>query len=276
MTAPSDPATPATSATTATTPVDSDTGDGPGQSSMYELFMGILTIMSLAVMAFRQLVRVPQIEAILASVDTLFCLIFLVDFARSFSQAPSKSTYLFGARPGRTLPSGLLDLLGSIPSVGIFRAFRSFRLARVARIVQARGATALAREFIDRRAESAIYVIVLASLLILLLGSSAIAFIEPGVEGANIESGSDAFWWAFVTITTVGYGDRFPVTEIGRLVGMLTMAVGIGILGVLTTFMATPKPPEGTAPEPTMADLAAELAAVRRELEAMRSERPVA
>src|SRR6476646_3557329 len=258
MTAPSDPATPATSATTATTPVDSDTGDGPGQSSMYELFMGILTIMSLAVMAFRQLVRVPQIEAILASVDTLFCLIFLVDFARSFSQAPSKSTYLFGARPGRTLPSGLLDLLGSIPSVGIFRAFRIFRLARVARIVQARGATALAREFIDRRAES------------------AIAFIEPGVEGANIESGSDAFWWAFVTITTVGYGDRFPVTEIGRLVGMLTMAVGIGILGVLTTFMATPKPPEGTAPEPTMADLAAELAAVRRELEAMRSERPVA
>jgi voltage-gated potassium channel Kch len=243
--------------------------------------MGILTIMSLGVMAFTLLIKVPQVDAILRSVDTLFCLIFLVDFGRSLSQAPSKRVYLFGARPGRTLPTGVLDLLSSIPSVGIFRAFRIFRLARVARIVQARGATALAREFLDRRAEAAIYVIVLASLLVLLLGSSAIAFIEPGVEGANIETGADAFWWAFVTITTVGYGDRFPVTEAGRLVGMLTMAVGIGIFGVLTSFlssifMATPKPPEGTPPEPTMADLAAELAAVRRELEAMRSERPLA
>jgi voltage-gated potassium channel len=275
MTTPSDPAIPAAP------PVDPGAAGDLGESSMYELFMGILTIMSLAVMAFRLLVRVPQIEGILGGVDTLFCFIFLVDFARSLVQAPSKRDYLFGERPGRTLPTGVLDLLGSIPAVGVFRAFRVFRLARVARIVRARGATALAREFIDRRAESAIYVIVLASLLVLLLGSSAIAFIEPGVEGANIESGSDAFWWAFVTITTVGYGDRFPVTEWGRFVGMLTMAVGIGIFGVLTsflsaTFMAPPTPPAGTPKEPTMADLAAELAAVRRELEAMRAERPTA
>ena len=81
-----------------------------------------------------------------------------------------------------------------------------------------------------------------------------------------------------MTITTVGYGDRFPVTDMGRLVGMLTMAVGIGIFGVLTsflsaTFMAPPKPPEGTPPEPTMADLADELAALRRELADLRAER---
>jgi voltage-gated potassium channel len=278
MTTPSDPAA---DATTVTLPQGLEAPDAPDQSSMYELFMGILTIMSLGVMAFKLLVRVPEVDAILGAVDTLFCVIFLVDFARSLSRAPSKRAYLFGNRPGRTLPTGVLDLLGSIPSVGVFRAFRVFRLARVARIVKARGAKALAREFIDRRAESAIYVIVLASLLVLLLGSSAIAFIEPGVDGANIQSGSDAFWWAFVTITTVGYGDRFPVTEIGRFVGILTMVVGIGIFGVLTsflsaTFRAPPTPPEGSPPEPTMADLAAELAAVRRELEAMRAERPTA
>ena len=112
----------------------------------------------------------------------------------------------------------------------------------------------------------------------LLVGSISIAYIEAGVEGANIKSGSDAFWWAFVTITTVGYGDRFPVTDWGRFVGMITMAVGIGIFGVLTsflsaTFMAPPKPQEGALPEPTMRDLADELSALRREVAELRAER---
>jgi voltage-gated potassium channel len=248
------------------------------ESSMYELFMGLLTIMSLGVMAMILLARDPAIDAILIGVDTLFCLIFLVDFGRSLATAPSKRAYLFGARPGRSFPHGVTDLLGSIPSIGIFRAFRIFRLARVARIVKAKGATSLAREFVERRAESAVYLIIIAALSVLLFGSIAIAFFEAGKPNANIETGSDAFWWAFVTITTVGYGDRFPVTNPGRLVGMITMAVGIGIFGVLTsflsaTFMAPPKPPEGTRPEPTMRDLADELAALRRELADLRTER---
>lgn len=248
------------------------------ESSMYELFMGLLTIMSLGVMAMIVLARDEAIDGILMGVDTLFCLIFLIDFARSLSRAPSKRTYLFGERPGRSFPHGVTDLLGSIPSVGIFRAFRIFRLARVARIVQAKGAASLAREFVERRAESAVYLIVIAALSVLLFGSIAISFFEIGATDANIENGADAFWWAFVTITTVGYGDRFPVTEWGRFVGMVTMAVGIGIFGVLTsflsaTFMAPPKPPEGTPPEPTMRDLADELAALRRELADLRTER---
>jgi voltage-gated potassium channel Kch len=253
----------------------------PAQSSMYELFMGLLTIMSLGVMVMLLLARQPAIEGILTGVDTLFCLIFLVDFGRSLSIAPSKRDYLLGERPGRSFPHGLTDLLGSIPSVGIFRAFRVFRLARVARIVRAKGAASLAREFVERRAESAVYLIIVAALSVLLLGSIAIAYIEAGVEGANIKSGSDAFWWAFVTITTVGYGDRFPVTDWGRFVGMITMAVGIGIFGVLTsflsaTFMAPPKPQDGALPEPTMRDLADELSALRREVAELRAERTTA
>ena len=239
--------------------------------------MGVLTIMSLGVMAFALIVRVQQVDSILASVDSLLCIVFLFDFLRSVRRAPDVKAYLFGERPGRTLPTGVLDLLSSIPSIGIFRFFRVFRLARVARIVEAKGAKGLAKEFIARRAESAVYLIALASLLVLLFGSTAIAFIEPPAPDANILTGGDAFWWAFVTITTVGYGDRFPVTEWGRFVGMLTMAVGIGIFGVLTSylsslFMASPKPAVGAAAEPTMADLAAELAAVRQELAALRTE----
>jgi voltage-gated potassium channel len=222
------------------------------ESSMYELFMGLMTIVSLINTVMILIVRAPEVDTILTSVDTLFCLLFLADFTRSFRRAPSRRAYMFGANPGRSLPTGLFDLLGSIPTVGVFRIFRVFRLVRINRIVRARGARALAREFVERRAEAAIYVIVIASMFVLLLGSSLIAFIEPPAPDSNIKSGGDAFWWAFVTITTVGYGDRFPVTNWGRFVGMLTMAVGIGIFGVLTSYLSSvflAPPPKEAASE---------------------------
>jgi voltage-gated potassium channel len=244
---------------------------GAHESSMYELFIGVLTVMSLSVMALQLLVRNQYVDGILIGVDTLFCFIFLADFVRSVRYAPNLRVYLFGERPGRTLPTGVLDLVSSIPAAGPLRAFRIFRLARVARIVRAKGGKSLAHEFIARRAESAIYLIVIMTMTVLTVGGCLIALVEPPAEGSNIKDGGDAFWWAFVTITTVGYGDRFPVTPMGRVIGMATMAVGIGIFGVLTsylsaTFMAPPKPPPGTPPEPTMRDLADELAAVRQQL----------
>jgi voltage-gated potassium channel Kch len=272
--------------------------DTTHDSSMYELFMGLNTIVSLFVALMILLVQVPQVDSILQSVDTLFCVLFLLDFARSFRHAPNRMVYMFGEQPGRSMPTGLLDLLGSIPNVGLLRLLRIFRVIRIARIVRARGSRGLAAEFIHRRAEAAIYIIFIASMLVLLLGSSAIAFIEPGAAGSNIESGGDAFWWAFTTITTVGYGDRYPVTTEGRFVGILTMAVGIGIFGVLTSYLSslfltpaedaapaagatTPASPVGQAAAaemPTLARQAAgvpdavavELAAMRRELSDLR------
>ena len=61
---------------------------------------------------------------------------------------------------------------------------------------------------------------------------------ERGNDGANILSGQDALWWASTTVTTVGYGDRFPVTGEGRLVGVLLMLGGIALLGVVTASIA--------------------------------------
>jgi voltage-gated potassium channel len=55
---------------------------------------------------------------------------------------------------------------------------------------------------------------------------------------ANILTASDAIWWVFVSITTVGYGDRFPVTDQGRLIGVVTLTVGVGLFGVVTGFLA--------------------------------------
>ena len=62
--------------------------------------------------------------------------------------------------------------------------------------------------------------------------------IEVRAEGSNIQTPSDALWWTYVTIATVGYGDRYPVTDPGRVVGVVTMTVGVVLFGALTAFLA--------------------------------------
>lgn len=73
----------------------------------------------------------------------------------------------------------------------------------------------------------------------LLLGAWLVFLFEDNAKGANIHSYPDALWWAIVTVTTVGYGDRYPVSAGGRIVAAVLMLVGIGLIGVLTATVAS-------------------------------------
>jgi voltage-gated potassium channel len=70
------------------------------------------------------------------------------------------------------------------------------------------------------------------------LGSLAVLDAEQDARGANITAFGDALWWASTTVTTVGYGDHFPVTTEGRLVAVALMIVGIGLVGAVTASVA--------------------------------------
>jgi voltage-gated potassium channel len=253
----------------------------PAENGSYELFMGILSILSIGVMVWIVFVRDPLVQDILIGVDLLFCLIFLVDFARSFARAPSKPGYLW--------PRGIIDLLSSLPglfltNIAILRVLRLFRIARVVRILGAGGPRKVARDFLANREQSVAYLIVLAVILVVMFGSIGAVLAESDAEGANIKSAGDAIWWAFVTITTVGYGDRFPVTLPGRLIAVLTMATGIAIFGVVTSLLSSfilggskgEDEADVAAPPPELAvqvaDLRAEIVELRALLE--RRDRP--
>ena len=95
----------------------------------YEIFILVLTLMSLLVMALLLLPLPPAVHDILTVYDNLFCLIFLGDFAYNLTGSHPKSEYFIRRR-------GWLDLLGSIPSLGIFRLAGLFRLARLSRLVR--------------------------------------------------------------------------------------------------------------------------------------------
>ena len=104
-------------------------------------------------------------------------------------------------------------------------------------------------------------------------GALAILSAEQYAPDANITSASDAIWWTYVTITTVGYGDHYPVTNGGRIVGILVMTAGVGLFGTLSGFLANAflTPPRQTgAEEPVDAnasDPKAQLTAIKRMLE---------
>jgi len=73
----------------------------------------------------------------------------------------------------------------------------------------------------------------------LFLGAWLVLLFEDHAQGSNIHNYPDALWWAIVTVTTVGYGDRYPVTSGGRAVATVLMLVGIGLIGVLTATVAS-------------------------------------
>jgi voltage-gated potassium channel len=78
----------------------------------------------------------------------------------------------------------------------------------------------------------------LASILLAYIGAVQITISERGVEGSNIKNFGDGLWWAITTVTTVGYGDRFPVTSTGRVLAVCLMLVGISLMGVITASVA--------------------------------------
>ena len=75
---------------------------------------------------------------------------------------------------------------------------------------------------------------------VLLVIFSAIAILQVEDDpNSNIKTAEDAIWWAYVTITTVGYGDKFPVTTEGRIIAAILMTAGVGMFGTFTAFVAS-------------------------------------
>ncbi|MGO9344125.1 MAG: ion channel [Acidimicrobiales bacterium] len=81
--------------------------------------------------------------------------------------------------------------------------------------------------------------VLIAAAMTLFLGAWLVLLFEERTKGSNIHSYPDALWWAIVTVTTVGYGDRFPVSAGGRAVAVVLMLLGIGLIGVLTATVAS-------------------------------------
>jgi len=134
---------------------------------------------------------------------------------------------------------GWIDLISSIPYIDFLRAGRVLRLIRLIRVFRAFKATKLIFEHINRnKKQSALTSVALISFLMIIFSSIAILQFEKDVN-SNIKTAEDAIWWSYVTITTVGYGDKFPITTEGRIIGAVLMTMGVGIFGTFTALVSS-------------------------------------
>lgn len=195
---------------------------------MLVLVFSVYVLIALAVDVF--LVVPPEISRVLAYVDNGICIFFLAEFFVRLYRAESKLQFL---------KWGWIDLLASIPNVDYLRAGRAFRLIRIIRILRAfRSTRHIVNHMFANKAQGAFGTVGLLALLLVIFSSITILQLETD-SMSNIKTAEDAIWWSYVTITTVGYGDKFPVTTGGRIVGMILMTAGVGLFGTFTGFVSS-------------------------------------
>ncbi len=203
------------------------------KATSYRLFILAVSVLSLLVIAAMMLMPLDEETfRLLGLIDVVACMVFFIDFLRQLYKAESRTRYFF--------TWGWLDLIASIPSIDAFRWGRAVRLVRVAQMLRGvRSGRHLIRILGHYRRRSVAAVSGLIAFLSVTIGSMGILHFELGVTNSNIRTAEDAIWWAWVTITTVGYGDYAPVTTGGRVVAAILMVVGVGLFSSLSGLIAS-------------------------------------
>lgn len=172
----------------------------------------------------------PQVSILLNITDHFVCGIFFIEFVVRFYKAENKLKFMRW---------GWIDLISSIPTLEVLRIGRIFSLFRLLRIIRAiRSTKELIQHFRKNRIESTIVSMSVVGILLLVFSSILILKVED-VPGGNIKTASDALWWAFTTISTIGYGELFPVTTSGRIIASVLIIFGVGIFGTLSGLIAS-------------------------------------
>ena len=178
------------------------------------------------------------------------------------------------------LRSATKTLHGSIPTirglegVAILRLARLSRFARVTRLLRGQNKKQLVHDLLQHWSQYAVFITAPAAEIVLTFVSVAVLQAVTHSDSANIRSDWDTFWRSFVTITTVGYGDRYPVTVVGRIGAMFVMLMGVGVIGALASILSSvligsSSAVEGVPDTTTPGQVEQEIAGVKNELSAL-------
>ena len=221
------------------------------------LLISLIAIGMLAVGVVFELT--PSTRSLLAYADLTVCFVFLIDFTVNIVRAENRWRYLF--------IWGWIDLLSSIPVFDFMRWGRAARVFRILRVIRAVKATRfLASLVFQNRAKNALLGGSFVAVTVIFFSSFAILHFE-GVAGGNITSAEDAVWWSICTVTTVGYGDLYPISWEGRVVAFVLMVTGASSFGALSGLIASSFLQNEDDHQDELRDLTAEVTSLRELLE---------
>lgn len=195
-------------------------------NSVTKLIVALLSILSIALLGLTFFIdQDSELNKLIHYYDFLLCLVFLYDFFAQLYKREKRWHYFY--------TYGWLDLLSSIPVMSEFSYVRILRVFRILRILRA---YKILYAFVIKNKKASLYgLIVFISTMILILSSTMVLYLEQ--EVGNIKTAEDALWWSYITITTVGYGDYYPVTNPGKLVASILILNGIAIFGAIVSYI---------------------------------------
>ena len=213
-----------------------------------ELPLVILAIVMVPLLVVPLVVDLPQpVEAGFLALDWLIWAAFAFEYAVRLALTTDRWRFV-----RREWPSLLLVLLPFLRPLRVVRSARALRLLGLGRLVGALGRVVKdGRSLLFRH--NLHYAVLIT--LVVVLGSAAAAWAFEESAGGSIDSLGDALWWAITTVTTVGYGDMFPITPAGRGIAAFLMLSGIALFGVLTANIAAFFVESGQEDDPLMAKM---------------------
>lgn len=200
---------------------------------LYNFLISILAILSIAIVILDLCNVISIVQKPFNIIDSLILLIFALDYVIRFFISKDRKKFF---------KENIFDLIAIIPFNSLFSAFRVFRLfrmlkftrlAKLTRVIRAAAFLEILRHKLSGILKTNGFIYVLyANITLVSISSVVMVFAEH-------QSLSDALWWSIVTCTTVGYGDIAPSTAIGRIVAIILMIFGIGLIGMLTGAITT-------------------------------------
>lgn len=200
----------------------------------YDALILFLSIYVLVQLSLEIILTIPDnISLLLSWIDFSICVVFLIDWIVFFILSKNKKTY-FKRR--------IFDLIASIPFTQILRPLRVLRVIRLTRTLRImrglKGANPVFRFLLKNPARSALTIYLSFTLLIYFYCSLGLYNFEKGFN-ASINNFGDVLWMAFTSLTSVGYGDIYPVTSGGRILAVILVTVGMGLFALVTAEIAT-------------------------------------
>lgn len=211
-------------------PWRTQTPDGGVLLSMsWEVFILAISALSVVNLALLVLLRSGDVVQVVLITEAWLTTVFVIDVVRRLGVARDRRAYL---GPGH----GWLDIVSAFPLLRVLRLLRMMLTLRLFRRLG--GPDESIRAYFADRASGGLFLVLFLAILVMEFGSLSVLWVERAAPGANIVSADDAVWYTIVTIATVGYGDQYPVTDLGRIIGSVIIVIGVGVFGTLTGYLA--------------------------------------
>jgi len=220
---------------------------GPGLSPVNQAITVLICIaVALAILGSEPALHDGN-EALFLFLEIVLTTIFMIEYGLRIWVAGEEETYkgVWGRIRYALTPSAIIDLLAILPVfllllggesllLRLFRLLKILRLARLGRFSS--GINAISAALKSRRYE--LFASFLACLIVLLVTSTLLYVVEGEEQPEQFGSIPRAMWWSIATLTTVGYGDVYPVTPLGRILAGFTAITGIGLIAMPTGILA--------------------------------------